>query len=238
MNMRGAVEKGIQYIEANLQNDIGVSDVASAACYSQFYFSRQFSLCAHISVYDYILKRKLSEAYQKLFSQSPRIIDLALAYGFQSHEVFTRAFRKMFGENPSEASVYKPLLVYERIDDPYLAFLDGLKMDVVGADYPECDFEVESEADDAEGNAFLMVLSENRLRCRTVLEGQLGAAGAGQLLSFRLCGLKHVCRIHHNDVGCSIRYFVDNLLDPVPMTSNFVLLKKGKDSIDIIAPVP
>jgi hypothetical protein len=33
----------------------------------------------------------------------------------------------MFGENPSEAAVFKPLAVFEAIDDRYLEFLYGLK---------------------------------------------------------------------------------------------------------------
>ena len=127
MTVYDAVRKGIDYIEANLQNDIGVWDVANAVNYSQFYFSRQFSSHTHISIYDYILKRKLSESYKRLLAEKPRIVDLAVKYGFSSHEVYTRAFRKMFGQNPSEAAVYKPLLLYETIDDDYLRFLCGFE---------------------------------------------------------------------------------------------------------------
>lgn len=61
MTLLAAVRKSIEYIEENLQNDIGVCDVSAAVCYSQFYFSRQFSAYTHTSIYDYILKRKLSE---------------------------------------------------------------------------------------------------------------------------------------------------------------------------------
>ena len=88
--MRGVVLQGIHHIEANLHERIGVSDVATAVSYSPFYFSRAFSAHAHISVYDYILRRKISEAYKELFSDRPRIVDLAIRYGFQSHEVFNR----------------------------------------------------------------------------------------------------------------------------------------------------
>ena len=233
MTMTGTIQKSIDYIEANLHRDIGVSDIANAVAYSQFYFSRQFSLSTHISVYDYMLKRKLSEAYKTLFTKAPRILDLALQYGFQSHEVFTRAFRKMFGENPSEAAVYKPLLIYERIDDAYLHFLGDLKIDILECEYPDCHFEVESQADTEAG--LLMVLSENLLSCNTVLAGQLKAE-AGPLLGFRLNGLKTVLRVHHTDVTHAIRYFIDNFFDADRMASNFILLNKDKEHIDFIIP--
>ncbi len=235
MTMTGVIKKSIDFIEANLHRDIGVADVADSVCYSQFYFSRQFSLCTHISVYDYILKRKLSEAYKTLFSKTPRILDLALQYGFQSHEVFTRAFRKMFGENPSEASVYKPLLVYERIDDDYLSFLTDLKIDIVGSTYADNRFEVEAETDYESENAFLIILSENLLSSKTVLSGRLKTEDS-PLLCFKLDGLTTELRIHHTDVKRSIRYFIDNFYDSGRMASNYILLNKDKRHIDIIIP--
>ena len=234
MTMLSVIQKGIDFIEANLQSDIGVADVANAACYSQFYFSRQFSMHTHISVYDYILKRKLSEAYKTLFSEAPRILDLALQYGFQSHEVFTRAFRKMFGENPSEASAYKPLLVYERIDEHYLNFLADLKINVVNHSYPNCFFEVNSTAE-CDEDCSLMILSENLLSPHMMLSGHL-KTDAGRNLCFKLESLKTVLHIHHTDIKRSIRYFTDNFYDPDRMTSNFILIDKAADNIDFILP--
>ncbi len=128
-DIRSAVLKGLQYIEANLCKAIGVSDVADAAAYSQFYFAREFSRLTHISVYDYILRRKLSESYRELLQTRSKIVDLAFQYGFQSHEVFTRAFRKLFGETPSEVKICKPLLMFDPIDDEYLSFLSGLQIE-------------------------------------------------------------------------------------------------------------
>ena len=43
MTILESVRSGISFIESNLRNNIGVSDVAGAVSYSQFYFSREFS---------------------------------------------------------------------------------------------------------------------------------------------------------------------------------------------------
>ncbi len=234
MNIYDAVKKSIEYIEANLNNDISVFDVANAVCYSQFYFSRQFSIHTHTSIYDYILKRKLSESYKYLLSEKPRIIDLAFRYGFSSHEVFTRAFRKMFGENPSEASVYKPLLIYEPIDISYLDFLNGLKIEVIESEVCGCFFEPDS-AGFGEGSAIVLLSDEHLLDIKCILEGRVSTGGGGKL-SFRLQGLKSRIRIHHSDAKHSLRYFLDNFYHAAAMKSNFILLNNSNGCIDIIAP--
>jgi AraC-like DNA-binding protein len=231
-----SVKKSIEFIEANLQNSIGVWDVADAVSYSQFYFSREFSRHTHISVYDYILRRKISESYKCLFKTSSKIIDLAFQYGFQSHEVYTRAFRKVFGENPSEALRYKPLAIYEPIDAPYLDFLYGLKVEVMDEVLPECFFEADSETELDAGSCFLALLSkETLLDCKSILKGSVSFEES-RFLSFRLCSLKHKIRIHHNDAKLAFRYFIDHFYTVDEMNSNFILIKKDEGHIDIIIP--
>lgn len=231
-----SVKKSIAFIEANLQKKIGVWDVANLVSYSQFYFSRQFSKHTHIPIYDYILKRKISESYKSLFKTDIKIIDLAFQYGFQSHEVYTRAFRKIFSENPSEASIFKPLAIYEPIDDYYLAFLNGLKVEIIDQPIEGCFFEADSVEELASGNNYLILLSsENLLSCKTVFKGDL-FFGENKFLSFKLCGLKHKVRIYHNNTKLSFRYFIDNIYDINEMSSNYILMKKEKSYIDIMIP--
>lgn len=227
-----AVKKGIAFIEANLQANIGVSDVAGAVSYSQFYFSREFSKQTHISVYDYILRRKISEAYKHLFATDIKIVDLAFRYGFQSHEVFTRAFRKMFGENPSEAVVYKPFAIYEAIDESYLNFLNGLKTELMEAYISERFFEIDTAAQTATSGCSLMVLhKENRFDCKYVFKGALISEESNSLC-FRLQNLKHKLRIYNTDEKFAFRYFLDNIYDAAEMGGNYILIKKEDRHID------
>ena len=236
MTVYEGVKKGIAYIESNLQNDIGVWDVASAVSYSQFYYSRQFSNYTHISIYEYILKRKLSESYKCLLAEKPRIVDLAVKYGFSSHEVFTRAFRKMFGQNPSDATLCKPLQFYESIDDGYLHFLCGLKIERVDAPVTDCFFEVDSAVGiDSTQNLLVLLSQDHRLDIRCTLQGRIQPR-QGTALSFGLQGLKHKIRIHHSHTGYSLRYYFDHFHDPDAMTSNFILVKHDRSQIDIMVP--
>jgi AraC-like DNA-binding protein len=234
MTIFESVKKGIAYIESNLQSTIGVSDVADAVSYSQFYFSREFTRHTHISVYDYILRRKVSEAYKCLFGTGSKIVDLAFRFGFQSHEVFTRAFRKTFGENPSEAVLYKPLAIFEVIDSRYLDFLYGLKTAFPDETACDCFFEPAGGLRGTEDCSVLMHLgAENLFDCRNVFRGVLTTDDSPHL-SFRLCRMKTKLRIFHTDEALAIRYFFDHVYNDSEMGGNYVLARKGPGCIDIL----
>ena len=150
-----AVAKGLRFIEENLYQEIGVNDVAKAAAYSPFYFSRVFSRHAHISVYDYILKRKLSPILQGICTAGgTKSWSLPSGTAFSRTRYIPRAFRKLFGENPSEASVYKPMAVYEPISQAYLMFLSGLRMEAGDHCASELCFEVSGAGARAGGREF------------------------------------------------------------------------------------
>lgn len=231
-----AVRKGIAFIETNLQHNIGVSDVAAAVSYSQFYFSREFSRHTHISIYDYILRRRISEAYKCLFTSDIKIVDLAFRYGFQSHEVFTRAFHKMFGENPSDAAVFKPLAIFEAIDAHYLEFLSGLHM--ARPEEPECElfFELDAGEEPKEPGSSLMMLSKsNYYHGIAVFKGRITPEDSS-VLAFSLHNMMVRLRLFHTDVMLSFRFFFENFHDAGEMGANYLLARKSNSCIDILVP--
>lgn len=235
--MRDAVLRGIGFIEQNLHRDIGVCDVANAVSYSQFYFSREFSRAAHISVYDYILRRKISESYKDLFGGQEKIVDLAFRYGFGSHEVYTRAFKKMFGQNPSEVSVFRPLAVYEAVDGHYLDFLDELRVEVFDNPVGDCWFEVNGVSDLSEpDSSFLVGLSkDNSYECSCIFRGEPQVQKKASL-AFKLAGMNRKTRIYSDNARFSFRYFLDSFYEPDEMAGNYILLHKENGSIDILVP--
>ena len=90
----------IDYIEANLTQEIDLSEVAAAAGYSPFHFSRLFRATTGETLGSYIRKRRLSEAARQLLISRRRILDIALDHQFCSQAAFTRAFRATFGISP------------------------------------------------------------------------------------------------------------------------------------------
>ncbi len=231
-----AVKKSLDYIEANLSRPIGVRDVADSVSYSQFYFSREFARCTHQTVYDYIMKRKVSESCKRLFQEKVRIVDLAFLYGFQSHEVYTRAFKKFFGELPSEAAAYRPLAVFEAIDAQYLSFLCTLRAEKLGAPHPDLFFEITGPGTGAPASRLVQLSAANPYQIEQVFHGTPVFAESSRL-AFRLSGLQALLRVHSDDLSSSLRYFSDQYFSAPAIRAPYILLRHENHCVDILVPV-
>lgn len=97
-----AFEHAIIYMEDHLNENISVHDVAKAAGYSYYHFTRIFQSVLGESIGNYLQKRRLSSAAHKLLYSNQKIIDIAMASGFDSPESFSRAFKSVFQVSPTE----------------------------------------------------------------------------------------------------------------------------------------
>ncbi|MGG0204514.1 AraC family transcriptional regulator [Bacillus mycoides] len=98
-NMNAAM----QYIEDNLTHEIDFKEVAKIAFCSEYHFKRMFSFLAGISLSEYIRCRRLTLAAFELKDSKAKVIDVAIKYGYNSPDSFTRAFQNLHGITPSEA---------------------------------------------------------------------------------------------------------------------------------------
>ncbi len=106
----------LDYIESNLDGEIDYSMVAKLACCSISCFQRMFSYIADIRLSDYIRRRRMSLAAFELLNSNVKVIDLAVKYGYESPDSFSRAFQAIHGVIPSVArSDGKSLKAYPRI---------------------------------------------------------------------------------------------------------------------------
>lgn len=103
MNWIEDMNKALDYIEENLENNISSEDVAKAAHVSKFYFLRIFNILSGITVGEYIRQRRLSLAVKEVVSTKHKIVDISLKYGYETPEAFTKAFKKLHDVSPSEA---------------------------------------------------------------------------------------------------------------------------------------
>jgi AraC family transcriptional regulator len=92
----------IDFVEAHLKEEITVADMADSAGYSLYHFCRTFNGLVHHTPYDYLMRRRLSESARELIRTDKRIIDIAFDYRFNSPETYSRAFKRMFGLQPSQ----------------------------------------------------------------------------------------------------------------------------------------
>ncbi|WP_070120997.1 AraC family transcriptional regulator [Bacillus marinisedimentorum] len=93
----------INFIEDRLDQEVSIEEVAASACSSKFHFQRMFQFITGVTVAEYIRRRRLTVAAQELSSTSIKVIDVALKYGYETPESFSKAFRKMHGMSPSQA---------------------------------------------------------------------------------------------------------------------------------------
>ncbi|MCH5197782.1 MAG: AraC family transcriptional regulator [Oscillospiraceae bacterium] len=97
------IQNAINYIEEHLTEDIDYNEAAKEAACSSFYFQRIFGVLCGISLGDYIRSRRLTLAGNELRTSDDKVIDVAMKYGYDSPESFTRAFSRFHGITPSEA---------------------------------------------------------------------------------------------------------------------------------------
>jgi AraC family transcriptional regulator len=123
MELLTQLNRAMAYIEAHLDDDLALEDVARVTVYSPVHFGRLFNYIAELTLSEYIRRRKLSLAAMKLQSGREKVIDLALLYGYDSADSFTRAFVKQHGITPSQArrpgvslTIFPPLTFQIKIE--------------------------------------------------------------------------------------------------------------------------
>jgi AraC family transcriptional regulator len=100
---RSRFHKVLEYIDSHLNDDLTIDRLSNVAAFSKYHFHRQFSEFLGISVYKYVLLTRLKCAsYQLAFRNQMPIIEIALASGYENHESFSRTFKKIIGQTPSE----------------------------------------------------------------------------------------------------------------------------------------
>ena len=90
-----------EFIDACVERDFTVKDLASVACMSPAHFSRSFKAATGTSPHEYVSRQRLDLAKRLLATSDRLLVDIAYATGFSSQANFNRAFRKAVGTTPS-----------------------------------------------------------------------------------------------------------------------------------------
>lgn len=95
------LNESINYIEENLAGEISYEVISKIAGCSVYNFQRMFSYIADKPLSEYIRSRRLTMAAFDLLNSTDRIIDIAIKYGYESQDAFTRAFKNYHSVLPS-----------------------------------------------------------------------------------------------------------------------------------------
>ncbi len=101
MNWIESIGEAINYIEDNLTNQLEVEKIAGKVYISPSYFQTMFKMLCGFTVSEYIRNRRLACAGDDLLKTNDNIIDIALKYGYDSADSFTRAFTRFHGATPT-----------------------------------------------------------------------------------------------------------------------------------------
>jgi AraC family transcriptional regulator len=92
----------LEYIAANIKDDITLVNLGGIAGYSPFHFARKFTLAMGISPHRYISRIRLENAMAELAARKLPLAQIALNAQFSSQASFTRAFHRAIGITPKE----------------------------------------------------------------------------------------------------------------------------------------
>ena len=101
MNIIQSFNGTMAYIERTIETGCDETEIARISGYSYPLFSRIFSILVGYPLNEYLRFRKLSRAAADLRNTDAKIIDIALAYGYESPDSFAAAFKKFHGVSPS-----------------------------------------------------------------------------------------------------------------------------------------
>ena len=94
------VNQVIGYINENLADSLSLDNLAGRFYISKFYLSRRFKQFTGLTIYQYIMKKRLITARNMLRAGNP-VTGSCLQCGFNDYSNFLKAFKREFGENPS-----------------------------------------------------------------------------------------------------------------------------------------
>lgn len=107
MNHIDSLQKGIDYIESKLTDVIYNEELSAVTCMSAVHFQKTFFGLTGMTVGEYVRNRRLTLAAAELTGGKSSVLEVALKYGYESSEGFSRAFREFHGVNPNEIKTGK-----------------------------------------------------------------------------------------------------------------------------------
>lgn len=125
-------------IEEKTQERLSVKALADSVHFSKYHYQRLFREAVGDSVMRYVMRRRLSLAAAELVKTDATVLEIALRYGYDSHEGFTRSFKAHLGVTPTEYRKYclsiaspklpkeKCAMLYSKPADEMIRELNGL----------------------------------------------------------------------------------------------------------------
>ena len=89
------------WIDSNLEKTLSIDEVAAKSGYSKWHLQRMFRSVTKQTLGGYIRERRLTLAAEALRLTQRPVFDIALQYGYDSQQTFSRVFRRQFAQTPT-----------------------------------------------------------------------------------------------------------------------------------------
>ncbi len=122
-NVQVIVDEIDECIRRQADVQLTLAYLAARLGYSEYYISRKFREISGMQFRDYLRYRRLALALRPLRDTDRSILDIALSFGFSSHEAFTRAFREAYGLTPSKYRSHPVPVTLRTIIRPFDCYL-------------------------------------------------------------------------------------------------------------------
>ncbi len=97
------INKILAYIDENLDSDFSLQTISSIAFYSPFHLHRLFKAITNETLNIYITRKRIERtAMMLIHNKEHNISEIADKYGFNNDSTFSRTFKKVYGQSPSE----------------------------------------------------------------------------------------------------------------------------------------
>ena len=90
------------FIDAHYREDISMQDAAAALRYSDAYFCKLFKQCFKVNFSAYLNEYRVNRARQLMLDPRLNMKDIGAAVGYSDANYFTRVFKRLTGQTPSE----------------------------------------------------------------------------------------------------------------------------------------
>lgn len=94
-----------RFINAHYREDISMQDAAAALRYSDAYFCKLFKQCFKVNFSAYLNEYRVNKARQLILDPRLSLKDIGAAVGYSDANYFTRVFKRLTGQTPSEYRV-------------------------------------------------------------------------------------------------------------------------------------
>lgn len=97
-----SIKKAIDYVETHMLEEIKTETVAKVVLISPYYLQNGFKIMTGYTIAEYIRNRRLYLSALEIVSSEQKVIDIALKYGYDTPESFTKAFTRFHGITPNQ----------------------------------------------------------------------------------------------------------------------------------------